>query len=205
MDRILKEKPSWGLLGAVVSALIASICCVGPLVLLALGITGAWIGNLTALEPYRLIFVIVTLGFLGFAFYGVYRRPKIETCLAEGACVRLGGKGRLKIILWIVTGLILLLLAFPYLVAYVYAGNEGAGKAELEKVILEVKNMTCPACIVPVKNSLTRLDGVKEAKVTLKPPEAIVIYDPNKVKVEDLIRATTNVGYPSSVKQKKGQ
>lgn len=205
MGSILKEKPSWGLFVAVVSALIASICCMGPLVLLALGITGAWIGNLTALEPYRPIFIIVTLGFLGFAFYGAYRKPKTETCHAEGACARPGSKERLKIILWIVAGLILVLLAFPYLVAYVYAGNEGAGKTEVEKVILEVKNMTCPSCIVPVKKSLTRLDGVKEAKVTLEPPEAIVIYDPNKVKIEDLIRATTNVGYPSSTKQKKGQ
>jgi len=205
MERILKEKSSWGLFGAVVSTVIASICCVGPLVFVALGITGAWIGNLTALAPYRPIFVIVTIGFLGFAFYSVYRKPKTETCHAERACARPGGKGRLKIILWIVAALILVLLAFPYLVAYVYAGNEGAGKIEMGKVILEVKNMTCPSCTVPVKKSLTRLDGVKEANVTLEPPEAIVIYDPNKIKVEDLIRATTNVGYPSSVKQKKGQ
>jgi len=54
------------------------------------------------------------------------------------------------------------------------------------------------------KKSLTRLDGVKEVKITLEPPEAIVIYNPNKIKIGDLIKATTNIGYPSSVKQKKG-
>ena len=65
-----------GLIGAVVSAIAASICCVGPLVLLALGVSGAWIGNLTALEPYRQIFMVAALGFLGFAFYRVYRKPR---------------------------------------------------------------------------------------------------------------------------------
>ena len=200
----LKGKSSWGLLGAAISALIASICCVGPLVLLALGITGAWIGNLTALIAYRPIFMIVTLGFLGFAFYSVYRKPKTVTCQVGKACSHPNAKGRLKVILWMVAGLILLLLAFPYLVAYVYAKDEGAGKTEMQQVVLEIKNMTCPSCTVPVKRSLTRLDGVKEVKITLEPPEALVMYNPNKIKVEDLIKATTNIGYPSSVKQKKG-
>ena len=69
---------------------------------------------------------------------------------------------------------------------------------------MEVKNMTCVSCVVGVKKSLTRLNGIKEAKVTLEPPEAVVIFDPVKVKVEDLIKATTNAGYPSSIKQRKG-
>ena len=41
------------LVAAILAAIGASVCCVGPLVLLALGIGGAWIGNLAALEPYR--------------------------------------------------------------------------------------------------------------------------------------------------------
>lgn len=38
------------------AAILASTCCLGPLVLVALGVSGAWIGNLTALEPYRPVF-----------------------------------------------------------------------------------------------------------------------------------------------------
>ena len=70
-------------------------------------------------------------------------------------------------------------------------------------MVLEMRNMTCVSCVVAVKKSLTRLNGIKEAKVTLEPPEALVIFDPVKVKVEDLIKATTNARYPSSIKQKK--
>ena len=39
------------------AAILASACCLGPLVLIALGFSGAWIGNLTVLEPYRPIFI----------------------------------------------------------------------------------------------------------------------------------------------------
>lgn len=35
------------------AAILASTCCLGPLVLVALGFSGAWIGNLTVLEPYH--------------------------------------------------------------------------------------------------------------------------------------------------------
>ncbi len=43
------------------AAILASACCLGPLVLIALGFSGAWIGNLTVLEPYRPIFIGVAL------------------------------------------------------------------------------------------------------------------------------------------------
>ena len=43
------------------AAILASTCCLGPLILLSLGISGAWIGNLTLLEPYRPIFIGVAL------------------------------------------------------------------------------------------------------------------------------------------------
>ena len=200
--RTNERKSSWGLIGAVVSAFIASICCIGPLFLLAVGISGAWISNLTALAPYRQIFMIMTLGFLGVAFYAVYRKPKADSCTIGSSCGTSGLKRVSRIILWIVTLLVLGLLAFPYLVPYVFAGDETTGKIRVEQVVLEVKNMDCVSCTVAVRKSLTQLGGVKEAKVTFDPPEAVVVFDPARVKTEDLIKATTNAGYPSLVKKK---
>ena len=55
------------LVAGVLAGIGASVCCVGPLVLLALGIGGAWISNLTALQPYRPLFIGLTLLFLGLA------------------------------------------------------------------------------------------------------------------------------------------
>jgi mercuric transport protein len=199
-----ERKPSWGLFGAVGSAIAASVCCLGPLVLLALGVSGAWITHLTRLEPYRPIFAAMALIFLGFAFYSVYRRPKAESCPVEKPCAHPGAKRKYRTTLWIALVLILGLLIFPYAVPYVFAGSQGE-KPQTEKVRLEIKNMSCFACTVTVKKSLTQLEGVKEVKVTVTPPEAVVIFDPAKVKVEDIIRATANAGYPSSIKQKGSQ
>jgi hypothetical protein len=57
------------------AAVVGSLCCVAPLVLLMLGISGAWIGQLTALEPYRPIFIGVTAIFMGLAFRQLYLVP----------------------------------------------------------------------------------------------------------------------------------
>src|SRR5438552_15180390 len=58
----------------ILAAIGASVCCVGPLVLLSLGVSGAWIGNLTAVEPFRPIFIAVTLLFFVLAYRKLYWR-----------------------------------------------------------------------------------------------------------------------------------
>ncbi len=62
--------------GGVIGAVLASSCCIGPLLLVTLGASGAWIGNLTALKTYQPIFMAVTLVFLGFGFWQVYGKSK---------------------------------------------------------------------------------------------------------------------------------
>ena len=56
-----------------VAAVLASACCLGPLVLIALGVSGAWIGNLAALEPYRPWFIGAALVAMVFAWRRIYR------------------------------------------------------------------------------------------------------------------------------------
>ena len=65
------------LVAGVLAGIGASLCCVVPLVLLAFGIGGAWIADLTALEPYRPIFIGLTLLFLGLAFRKLYLVPQV--------------------------------------------------------------------------------------------------------------------------------
>ncbi|MFQ6105242.1 MAG: mercuric transporter MerT family protein [Candidatus Glassbacteria bacterium] len=203
--QLQKEGHNWGLIGAMSAAVFASLCCLGPLVLLVLGISGAWIGNLTALEPYRPIFMVVTLGFLGVAFYKVYETPKEKACEPGSYCASPHAGKRNKVILWIATILIAGLLSIPSILPYLSAGNTEPEYAPTVETVLEVQNMTCASCVVTVRKSLTRLDGVKEAAVTLNPPRAVVIYDPRVVSAEDLIEATTNAGYPSDIRTEGGE
>ena len=108
--------------GSLVAGLLAgigaSVCCVGPLVLLALGISGAWIGNLTALEPYRPIFIGLTLLFIGFAFRSLYLVPQV--CAQGTPCAAPQTKKRQRMIFWTVAMLLLGLLAVPSLAPLFY-------------------------------------------------------------------------------------
>jgi mercuric ion transport protein len=106
------------LIVGILSAIGASICCVGPLVLLALGVSGAWIGSLTALEPYRPILIGLTLLFLGLAFYRLYLvRP---ACSPESACGNPRSLRRRRVAFWIVTVLVLGLIAVPWFAPLFY-------------------------------------------------------------------------------------
>jgi mercuric ion transport protein len=73
-------------IGGILGAIAASSCCIAPLVLFSLGVSGAWIGNLTALAPYQPYFIAATLACLGYGYWLVYRRNEIAC--AEGACAR---------------------------------------------------------------------------------------------------------------------
>jgi len=70
--------------GGVLAALGASSCCVLPLALFTLGVSGAWIGNLTALAPYQPLFVAAAALLVGLWFRQVYRKP-VVAC-ADGGC-----------------------------------------------------------------------------------------------------------------------
>lgn len=99
--------------GGIIAALGASSCCILPLVLFSLGVSGAWIGNLTALAPYQPVFFAAALVFLGFGFWRVYHRPASD-CADGSACATPASTRMTKISLWAATVLVLGAVSFPY-------------------------------------------------------------------------------------------
>lgn len=108
--------------GSILSAFLASACCVGPLILALLGLGGA--GLLVKFEPYRPYFIAITFALLGTGFYFAYRRTRVSaTSGAEGAACdcpapRTNRAGR--IMLWLATVLVIGFLVFPYLVPVLF-------------------------------------------------------------------------------------
>ncbi len=92
--------------GGVIGALIASSCCIVPLVLVSLGISGTWIGSLTALEPYKPLFLAVTALVLAAGYWHVYFRPK-QACEDGSYCARPASGLITKSALWTATALAL--------------------------------------------------------------------------------------------------
>lgn len=101
-----------------VAAVLASACCLGPLVLVALGFSGAWIGNLTVLEPYRPVFISAALVALLFAWRSIFR--PMQSCKPGDVCTVSQVRTTYKVIFWIVAALVLVALAFPYVLPLFY-------------------------------------------------------------------------------------
>ena len=101
-----------------VAAILASACCLGPLVLVVLGFSGAWIGNLTVLEPYRPFFIGAALVALFFAWRSIFRPA--HACKPCDVCAVPRVRTAYKVIFWIVAALILVALAFPYVLPLFY-------------------------------------------------------------------------------------
>ena len=101
-----------------VAAILASACCLGPLVLITLGISGAWIGNLAALEPFRPWFIGVALVAMIFAWRQIYR--PVEACQPGEICALPRVRTAYKVVFWIVALLILTALAFPFVLPLFY-------------------------------------------------------------------------------------
>jgi mercuric ion transport protein len=106
------------LVAGILAAVGASICCVGPLVLLALGVSGAWVGSLTALEPYRPFFIGLTLHFLAFAFHRLYFARQV--CTPGAACANPRTLEHQRLAFWIVTVLVLGLISVPWFAPLFY-------------------------------------------------------------------------------------
>jgi len=82
--------------------------------LFILGVSGAWIGNLTALEPYRPVFAAIAAVCLAYGFYLVYRRPKIA-CAEGSYCASPSSSRFAKIGLWTALVLVLVAVGFPHI------------------------------------------------------------------------------------------
>lgn len=109
---------SGALLVGGLAAILASTCCLGPLVLVALGLSGAWIGNLTLLEPYRPFFIAGALVALFFAGRRIFRSAPV--CEPGELCAVPRTRATYKILFGIVSALVLIALVYPYVAKFFY-------------------------------------------------------------------------------------
>ena len=117
MSHTRPKSPVVALVGAGIATLGASICCVVPLVLVLMGISGAWISMLTALDPLRPWFSAIAVLSLAGAFWMLYRPG--TSCAVDGSCVGPAVLRRRRRWLWLATAIMALLLLFPYYIVWI--------------------------------------------------------------------------------------
>ena len=107
----------WAAAGGIIGAFGIASCCLLPLVLLSLGLGGAWMGSLAVLTPFKPLFIVITATLLGYGHYLVYFAPK-KACAESSTCSTPGTTRWMKLVLWGATGLALAGLGIEYVEPY---------------------------------------------------------------------------------------
>jgi mercuric ion transport protein len=111
-------KTQASLAAGLLSAIGATACCFGPLLLVSLGLGGAWAARMQGLTPLQPVFVGLTLLFLGLAFHRLYVQPR--SCANGETCEVPQVLRRRRIAFWIVLAVIATMTAFPLFSEYLY-------------------------------------------------------------------------------------
>lgn len=105
------------LVGGLIAGISASLCCVAPLLLLLLGFSGAWLGNFTALTPFRPVFITIALATLIIVYWQLY---KPTPCDEDKVCAKPSSLRLYKALFWSVMIIVVISIASPYLISMIY-------------------------------------------------------------------------------------
>jgi len=190
------------LAGAVLTGIVASSCCILPLLLGAASAGTAGLG--AAIAPYRPYLTALTVLLLGAAFYFTYRREK--ACGKTGCCEPISSArtGRTsKVLLWIVTLFTLAAVAYPNIVAYrmrvlAPSGPSTAVPGQAQTAVFVIPSMDCPQCAANIADTLRKTPGVYDAKVDFATKQATVSYDGARISLGQLRDAINRTGFPAT-------
>ncbi|MGH9970552.1 MAG: mercuric transporter MerT family protein [Pyrinomonadaceae bacterium] len=204
--------------GAVSAGLLASLCCIGPLLFVLFGV-GAF-GAATYFDKARPFLMGGSILLLAVAFYWVYFKRTKEPCEPGEACAVKPLSRASRIGLWIASVAVLAFAALPYFAGPLAAKidekrtigeqpiNEECCVADIsgdtttitpaagmDVVTFKVEGMTCVSCEVTINLALNRTRGVRSAVVSYDRGEAVVEYDPQKTTRDKLREAINRTGY----------
>jgi mercuric ion transport protein len=183
---------SWTLTGGVIAAIAATLCCIGPLVALSLGLgsfaASAWFAQ------WRPVFLGVTFVLLGVAWYLTYRRPKV-VC-DNGSCARPPGKAA-HLSLWLGTLVALAAAVYPTLPVANRQINTATVSASNAKLSVLIPSMECPPCAAGIEATLNRAPGVKQAVVNYDTKHADLVYDSTVTSRDKLLALIDASGFPA--------
>ncbi len=204
-SRIL-QKASLG--GSILAAITSSLCCIGPLVAVALGAGG--FAASAVFEKWRPVFLGMTFALLALAWYLTCRKPN-AACKEGSTCATKPVAKWNKVVLWFATGVVLVTAAFPSLSSAILRGTQSnvpVAAADENSGVLKVKvpSMDCAACALNIQSVLKKQAGVISAQVSFDTKEAVVRYDATKLSPERIIAAIDQTGFkaePTTMNKKE--
>ena len=180
----------------ILSAILASTCCVGPLLLVAIGVGSgaAFVGR------YHWFFLIAGMAVLTWAWAKYLREKTVCDCEHKPMAGRRGGMLTL-----LITTVLVLGLAGLNISRYVFASAAIAAQTQtqlangLNRIVVSVEGLSCVTCEIPVRHALRRIDGVKSVHVSAATKTATVDYEPAKTNPEQLVAAISSTGFRASL------
>lgn len=192
------EKTTLTSVGGVIAAVIASLCCIGPVIVVFLGVGS--IAAFSVFEAYRSYLIGLTVAFIGLAFYFTYRKREIKC--EDGTCKIESASKWAKTGVWSATILTILAIGFPYLgFAPQSAVNKTVDSTAI--VTLNISGMDCKACAAGMEGSLAGMKGVRKAKVDFENGKATLEYDAKIVKPTAFVDRVNENGFTATIKKGK--
>jgi copper chaperone CopZ len=196
-----KAREALLLAGSIGAVIVASLCCILPIVFVLTGVS--ILGASALFAEWRPYLLGLTFGLLGLGFYFAYRQ-QAEDC-APGSTCSLPAKRRWgRLTLWLSTAAVLLLAAFPYysepVANYLLSGNSAGSSqtrpaASLAHATLFIEGMDCGACATAVEKRLKSIAGVRKVAVFLEHQKAEIDYDPGLASLGHMKDAIGESGY----------
>ncbi|GGD89172.1 mercuric transport protein MerTP [Planktosalinus lacus] len=201
--KIESEKRLAGL--GLLTAIVASFCCITPVLALVAGTSGV-ASTFSWLDPFRPYLIGLTLFVLGFAWY-LQLKPKKEI-----DCSNCETDVKPKFIqsntfLGIITVFAVLMLAFPYYSSAFFPQTEKqmvvVDKANVQTVEFSVSGMTCAGCEAPINHEVNKLPGIINSTASYDNGNTIVEFDNSKTNVAEIENAITATGYTVTAKKEQ--
>ncbi|NNN06687.1 MAG: heavy-metal-associated domain-containing protein [Elusimicrobia bacterium] len=181
-------------MAALASAALASVCCLGPLVLAGLGLGS--LGFAAGLVKYRPFFLALTAVILTVAFYETYR--KREVVCPDGSCDRRAVGRAAKVGLWVVTALAAALAFFPNWSSRMIGSGRATAPAGAQVLALKISGMGCADCVLEIRRALEKVPGVLSADVDFSAGTARVASD-GTADPRAVIAAVAAAGYKAAL------
>jgi len=186
-------------LGSTLAAFVASLCCLGPLILGGVGLGVTLVATFAPLRPY---FLAASGSLLALGFYFAYRGPKVvPTCEGEVCAPHSRTRRLAKPLLWLTTVAVAALAFFPSYGAKLVGEPTPAPAAipAFQTAELKIGGMDCEVCAAVIQRKLLETPGVVLAEVQYSAGRAAVKYDPSKTGTAQLIKAVNTTGYKASL------
>lgn len=179
---------------ALASAGLASVCCLGPLVVTGLGLGS--LGLAAGLTKYRPFFLAATGAVLAVAFHLAYRKRSVAC--ADGSCEFRSGSRAMKAGVWKVAALAAILATFPNWSGRFISGGPIAVPAGAQVLSFKVSGMDCEACTAAIRKSIEKVPGVLSGHIDFPGRKATVISN-GRADPKTVIRAVAAAGYEAEL------